>query len=260
MRYASILISFLVALGFIAAGEIILPKAWQSGQLLHDARDPVVQSEAALRVALTPQRLRAELVDSLDVDDVDMAGSFIELAQQEHIDVPKELQERYTRQTSTWSGIRRVILNGFIKGESKGATEMSGVIAADFVGFGDLRDLTTEALKPSPDPIVLGLAAAGLTVTALTVATVGGASPARIGVSTIKVAASAGRLSAPLATRLGPRAGGATRPRLRLDTGLDGRHSRSVPYPSAKSSESRGRDLRCPKTTTSPAAPKPRLA
>src|SRR5271165_4150468 len=55
-------------------------------------------------------------------------------------------------------------------------------------------------------------------------------------------------------------AGGAIRPRLPLDTGLDGRDSRSDPYPSAHSSESRGPGLRFPKTRTSLDAPKPRLA
>jgi DNA invertase Pin-like site-specific DNA recombinase len=55
-------------------------------------------------------------------------------------------------------------------------------------------------------------------------------------------------------------AGGATRPRLPLGTGLDGHDSTSGPYSSAKWSESRGPSLRCPKTRTSLAAPKPRLA
>ena len=200
MRYASI--SFLATVGFVAVGAVILPKAWQSWEQLHAAHDPVVQTQAGLRVALTPQRLRTELESALDADDVDMASSFIELAQQEHMDVPKDLLERYAGETSTLSGIKRFAWNGFIKGEGTGATEMSGAIASDFLVVGDLRDLVTEASKPSPDQIVLGLAAAGLGVTALTWMTDGGASPARIGVSTIKTAARAGRLSSSLATYL----------------------------------------------------------
>jgi hypothetical protein len=205
MRYA--LLVFLLAAVLTVAGLRVLPSAWEAGQRIDTADDPAVLTRAGLRVALTPERLQAELDDALKADDVDLAASFLTLAQQEHMDVPKGLQDRYADATGPMAVTRRFLWNGAVKGEGKGAVEMSGMITSDLVGVGDLRDLSGEGVKlvrgERPNMTVIGLAAAGLAITGATWASLGGASPARAGVSTIKAVAKVGRLSRPLAAELG---------------------------------------------------------
>src|SRR5262249_56394024 len=80
---------------------------------------------------------------------------------------------------------------------------LGGTVAGDLFVFGDVRDVVREgkhlAMGEETDHLVLGLATAGLAVTAATYISVGGATPVRAGLSLLKDARKVGRLGEGLA-------------------------------------------------------------
>ena len=80
---------------------------------------------------------------------------------------------------------------------------LAGAAAGDLFVFGDIRDAARESIhlvrgEPA-DELVLGLACAGIAITAGMYVTAGIAAPARAGLSLVKAARRADRLSAPVA-------------------------------------------------------------
>jgi hypothetical protein len=75
-------------------------------------------------------------------------------------------------------------------------------VTGDLFVFGDIRDVVREGRRlasgEAPDRLVLGLAAAGIAVTAATYVSLGGAVPVRTGLTLVKDARKAGRLGAGL--------------------------------------------------------------
>ena len=99
--------------------------------------------------------------------------------------------------------IRRRILpkrfaTGLVTGNADDVASMSGTVAGDLFVFGDIRDVVREgkhlAMGEDTDRLVLGLAAAGLAVTAATYVSVGGVAPVRAGLTLVKDARKVGRL------------------------------------------------------------------
>jgi hypothetical protein len=87
---------------------------------------------------------------------------------------------------------------GLFTGEASDVASLSGTMAGDLFVVGDIRDVAREGKRlvdgEEPDRLVLGLATAGLAVTAATFATVGGAAPVRAGLTLVKDARKVGRL------------------------------------------------------------------
>lgn len=169
--------------------------------------DPVVRVDLALESGLTSQRLAAEIDAAILADDPELAESFIALAAERDIAVPPGLADRVTAlRDDTWGRAARDFRDGFTQKDLRSGVGVSGAIAADLSGFGDLRDLASEGGKwmkgQETDTLVLGLSAAGLAVTAATWSSLGGALPARIGLSLTKSLQKSGRLSQPLAHAL----------------------------------------------------------
>ena len=96
---------------------------------------------------------------------------------------------------------------GFVSGEPTDATSFAGTALGDLFVFGDIRDAVREgsrlATGEKADELVLGLACVGLAITAGTYATVGAATPARVGLTLAKAARKTGRLSSRLAGSVG---------------------------------------------------------
>jgi len=90
--------------------------------------------------------------------------------------------------------------HGFITGEPDDLAGLAGTVAGDLFVFGDLRDVVRETTRAARgekvDELILGLACVGLAVTAGTYATLGAGGPARVGISVVKAAGKAGRMSA----------------------------------------------------------------
>jgi hypothetical protein len=88
--------------------------------------------------------------------------------------------------------------SGLVTGNADDVASMSGTVAGDLFVFGDIRDVVREGKHlvtgEQTDRLVLGLAAAGLAITAATYVSVGAAAPARAGLTLVKDARKVGRL------------------------------------------------------------------
>lgn len=84
------------------------------------------------------------------------------------------------------------LVEGIINGISDEAIGNTSAIISDFFLFGDLRDLTIQAIKYSNneevDEVIVGLSAIGVIATATTYATMEATAPAKVGISTLKIA------------------------------------------------------------------------
>ena len=97
--------------------------------------------------------------------------------------------------------------SGLVTGEPKDMAGLAGTALGDLFVFGDIRDAVREGSRyargENYDQLILGLSAVGIAITAGTYATVGAATPARLGLTAVKAARKAGRLSARLADWIG---------------------------------------------------------
>ena len=201
---------------FCAAGWWGEPRAREAWAWIEARNDPAAIAELGLKAEFDRGRLDGELKAALDVDDVDLARSFLSLADQRGVAPSPDLRARYDAATTTTATAARGATDfyrGIVGGGGDSGAQLAGSIAADVTGVGDIRDIVAQGRKIAagevPDRLVLGLAVAGLAVTGATIATFAGASPLRAGVSTIKVAAKTGRLSKPLANEVARLAEGA---------------------------------------------------
>src|ERR687898_2345606 len=205
MRIAAAL---LIGLILTAAGAVIAPAAWHSMQLRLAADDPAALANLRLKGGvLTPERVKAEIATAVAANDDELARSFIALAEANGLPVSAEQHAQLAKlEAGTPKRTARDFAGGFIAGETGSLAGLAGAVTGDVIGYGDLRDLWREgqtlARGGEPDEIVVGLAAVGLAITAGTWATLGSTLPARGGVTVVKAARKAGRLSQPLATSL----------------------------------------------------------
>src|SRR5689334_20272599 len=142
--------------------------------------------------------------------DADLAGSFVELARAKNIALPDELTRRVSEavdEENSTSHFARQFATGFITGSADDVGSLSGTVAGDLVVWGDIRDVFRESKHlvtgEDTDRLVLGLATAGLAVTAATYVSVGGTTPVRAGLSLVKDARKVGRLGEGLAEWVG---------------------------------------------------------
>ncbi len=190
-----------------AAFAVVWPRAHDAAALLLAQDDPAKLSDLQLETVLQkPGNSIAENVTAaLDAGDVDLAKSFTDLAKDRDISFPPGLSERVdaavAEENSTTSTARR-FATGLVTGEANDIASLSGTVAGDLFVFGDIRDVVREgkrlAVGEDADRLVLGLAGAGLAVTAATYVSVGGAAPVRAGLSMVKDARKLGRLGAGL--------------------------------------------------------------
>lgn len=190
----------------LSAGPI-LPRAWQAARLLLGPRD--TEAVAAYQLAaLTPADYAAEVEKALADGDADLAASLVDLAARQQVPLPPALLEQ--TQIAVRSSKLKTAADawaGFLSGDAENEPALAGAIAADMTGFGDARDLYREARAyhagEPVDRVTVAFASVGLTLTAATVVTMGGALPAKAGISTVKAVHRAGRLSPALTRYMG---------------------------------------------------------
>jgi hypothetical protein len=200
-------VALIGAAAAVAAFAVVWPRAHDAAALLLAQDDPAKLSDLQLETVLRkPGNSIAENVTAaLDAGDVDLAKSFTDLAKDRNIALPPGLSERVgaavVEENSTTSTARR-FATGLVTGEANDVASLSGTVAGDLFVFGDIRDVVREgkrlAMGEDADRLVLGLAGAGLAVTAATYVSVGGAAPVRAGLSMVKDARKLGRLGAGL--------------------------------------------------------------
>src|SRR6202789_541946 len=179
------------------------PHARDAGAILAAQNDPAELSDLQLNSALRNNRavIEQNIEAALDANDADLANSFVDLAGEKNISRPEELSRRVrdaVAETNSTSHFAKRFASGLVTGNADDVASMSGTVVGDLFVFGDIRDVVREgkhlAMGEETDRLVLGLAAAGLAVTAATYVSIGGVAPGRAGLTLVKDARKGGRL------------------------------------------------------------------
>jgi len=202
--------------GIAASAAVCLalwPHARDAAAVVLAQDDPAELSDAQINSVLRKnqaqknQALVAEQIEAaLAAGDADLANSFVSLAREKTIPVADELSRRVTEavaEENSSAHFAKRFATGLVTGTADDVASLSGTVAGDLFVFGDIRDVVREgkhlAMGEDTDRLVLGLATVGLAVTAATYVSVGGAVPARAGLTIIKDARKVGRLGEGLA-------------------------------------------------------------
>jgi hypothetical protein len=184
-------------------GLLMLPQARDIGRVLVAQDDPVALADAQIDATLRtdPGAIDRQIEEALAAKDPDLANSFVELANDKQVLLPPELSKRVAdavAEQNSPSNMATKFATGLVTGVGDDVPSMSGTVAGDLFVFGDIRDLVREgkhlAMGEDTDHLILGLAAAGLAITAATYVSVGGVAPVRAGLSLVKDARKVGRL------------------------------------------------------------------
>jgi hypothetical protein len=190
----------------------VAPYAREAGAIFVAQDDPAALSELRLDAALAQNdRLVQDQIEAaLAAGDADLADSFVVLARDRNIALPDDLLSRVgdaVREQGSTSHFAKRFATGLVTGTADDVASLSGTVAGDLFVIGDVRDVVREGkhlvMGEDTDRLVLGLAAAGLAVTAATYVSVGGAAPVRAGLTLVKDARKVGRLSEGLAAWAG---------------------------------------------------------
>jgi hypothetical protein len=184
-------------------GLLLWPHARDAGAVLLAQDDPVALADAQVSAVLRrdPDMLAKQAEAALANQDADLARSFVDLAGARNVKLPDDLLQRVSdavaADASASSFAKRFAI-GFVTGNADDLATLSGTVAGDLFVFGDIRDALREgkhlAFGEETDHLILGLAAAGLAVTAATYASAGGAAPVRAGLTLVKDARKVGRI------------------------------------------------------------------
>jgi hypothetical protein len=185
------------------ACTLLWPHARNSGVLLAAQDDPAKLSDLQLNSVLrnSPDLIVRNIETALAAGDADLASSFVELAASRNVALAEGLSGRVrdaVAEESSPSHFASRFASGLVSGEADDVASLSGTVAGDLFVFGDIRDVVREGRRlasgEEADRLLLGLAAAGLAVTAATYVSLGGATPVRAGLSLVKDARKVGRL------------------------------------------------------------------
>jgi hypothetical protein len=197
----------LIAVALCAtAAYAVLPRAHESYVLLNAQDEPAALADIAVGKALSAPVARTEIENALDAGDPELAASFLELARDRGIVVDPLLAARVDAANAPSAQVVRAAVSfghGLVTGAPEDLAGLAGTATGDLFVFGDIRDAVREgahlARGEPADELILGLACAGILVTAATYATLGAAAPERVGLSFVKAARRTGRLAAPVA-------------------------------------------------------------
>lgn len=196
-----------LAVVLVVLGSLALPRGIAAARFLAGPRDAPATADYLLNHKTVEDYTAAAERALADQDD-DLAASIAQLAAERGVALPAPLAARITAaQDAAAARTGSDAWNGFLTGDAPNEAALAGAVAADLTGVGDVRDLYTQAARyvsgEEVDPLIIGLAAVGLGLTAATVATLGAAAPEKAGVSTLKAVKRAGRLSPLLAREVG---------------------------------------------------------
>src|SRR5579859_5010736 len=186
-----------------AALAVLWPHARDAGAVLAAQDDPARLSDVELNSALRNNQgvIAGHIELALAANDAGLADSFVKLAREKDISLPSDLSERVNdalREENSSSHFAKRFATGLVTGTADDVGSLSGTIAGDLFVFGDIRDVVREGkhlmMGEDTDRLVLGLATAGLAVTAATYVSIGGVAPVRAGLSLVKDARKVGRL------------------------------------------------------------------
>lgn len=168
--------------------------------------DPAALAEYRLYAAPATTYV-AEIEEAIAAGDHDYAVALYDLAARHGHALSPALRERAE---GTWLG--RAYLTGsraakgFVVGSLDSGAEIAGSVTSDLIGVGDLRDFSVQGYRyvagDDYDPILLGLSAVGLGLTVSTPGTAGAAALPDAGLSVLKNAYRARKISSALTAYL----------------------------------------------------------
>jgi len=209
-RISSALVGIAASAAVCAA---LWPHARDAATVVLAQDDPAELSDAQISSVLQKnqaqknQALVGEQIEAaLTAGDADLANSFVSLAREKNIPLADDLSRRVAdavAEENSSGHFAKRFATGLVTGNADDVASLSGTVAGDLFVFGDIRDVVREgkhlAMGEDTDRLILGLATAGLAVTAATYISVGGAAPVRAGLTLVKDARKAGRLGKGLA-------------------------------------------------------------
>jgi len=200
----------LAVVAFAAFGVWLVPHGVDAGARIAAESDPAVVADRMLDDRFNADVAARGIDDALADRDADLAKSFVELADDRHVAIDDERRKKVdaaVADAASTATAMKSFAYGFVSGEPTDATSFAGTALGDLFVFGDIRDAVREgsrlATGEKADELVLGLACVGIAITAGTYATVGAATPARVGLTLAKAARKTGRLSSRLAGSVG---------------------------------------------------------
>jgi hypothetical protein len=175
---------------------------------LFGADDPVKITDHALDRTFSRDVAEREIRSALAAGDAGLAESFVELAGDRNVPLDPALTDKVKAASTDQASFTKTagrFVHGLWTGEPSDLASLAGTAFGDLFVFGDIRDAAREGTHylsgQNYDPWILGLAAAGIAITAGTYATLGAAAPERVGLSLVKAAKRTGRLNPVLAVR-----------------------------------------------------------
>jgi len=196
------------AILFAAAAVIFARGGIGAGRVLAAADDPVRVSDQALDRVFNRDVAEREIRMALAQGDTDLAQSFLDLAADRGVAIDPALGDgvkQASEKANSPSGTAGRFVKGLWTGEPSDLASLAGTAFGDLFVFGDIRDGAREGMRyltgQKYDPWILGLAGAGLAITAVTYTSLGLTAPERVGLSVVKAARRTGKLNPALAVR-----------------------------------------------------------
>jgi hypothetical protein len=194
---------FAIAAGFFLRGGLA------AHQRLAAADDPAAIADQALAATFDRDVAEREIRSALAASDLDLAQSFVDLAAERNVPIdpalPAQVKQTEADQHTLANTAGRFV-HGLWTGEPTDFASLAGTAFGDLFVFGDIRDAAREGTRyltgRQYDPWILGLAGAGIAITAATYASLGATAPERVGVSLVKAARRTGRLNPALTVRV----------------------------------------------------------
>lgn len=210
MRRTRLIPTVLAALLMAALVAYVVPRGWDAQMIAAMTDDPVRIAARALDDKFNAELATSEIEAALAAQDADLAQSFVDLAADRHVPLDPALTAKVSAATAEAASAKHTAASfarGLVTGEPGDMASLAGTTLGDLFVFGDIRDAVRETTRlatgQKADELVLGLAAAGLAITAGTYASLGTAAPARVGLSLAKAARKTGRLGGELAAGMG---------------------------------------------------------
>ncbi len=187
---ASLLFLTLVALGL----------AYMTDYTFHIPLEKAIHAD--LSAAASPGKINIKILEALEKDDIEDADMYADIGRYMNYEIPADTLRRLDEAHSMSATVVRNTWEfgtGFVTGEGDSTAGLAGAVTSDLTVIGDVRDIATEGGKwlagQDYNELIVGLSMVGIAATGLTVATGGGGIVVKAGVSIMKAAKRAGRLT-----------------------------------------------------------------
>ncbi len=159
-----------------------------------------------LKEKTSKEYFEERIYESIKDDKLGEAKSYQSLAKLigtkiDNSEINKMISENDNAFNNTWRSAKNMT-TGFVFGESENAEQFMGAVASDMMVVGDIRDFSKETINyvndNEVDYFTYSLSALGLGATVASVATLGGATPAKGGISFLKIANKTKKISSSL--------------------------------------------------------------